>query len=193
MRVRRTRIANVRIGSLAILLATATNAAAQVPPPPVPIQTPHPNPSSSLVLPQAPEVSVSPDRVRRGSHRSGVPGVVDPHPAPHYGSKKAFLAHRHSMGTIAEWSGGPSWETQPLRGCSDRARHDDQPLDLMIEVGLQERIVILETTRNRTNRRAGRACKCAQGSRCGRRLCARRPEGAAVPERRETALHAVRS
>jgi len=96
-RVCRQGVANVKSAPLAILLATAAGAAAQVPPPQVPIQTPHPNPSSSLVLPQAPEVPVSPGPgPGAAAIVRGVPGIVDPYPAPHYGSKRAFLAHRRS-------------------------------------------------------------------------------------------------
>jgi hypothetical protein len=87
--------------ALAILLVTATGAAAQVPPP-VPVQTPTPNPSSSLVVPQAPEVPVSPGLRSGGAATvTGVPSG-DPYGDMHYSSpphtspKSANIAHHHS-------------------------------------------------------------------------------------------------
>jgi hypothetical protein len=62
-----------------IVLLFVTSAMAQIPPPPVPLMVPHPNPSSSLVLPQAPEVPVSPaPNFYPGSNLAGTNQVVNP-------------------------------------------------------------------------------------------------------------------
>lgn len=84
-----------------VTIATSTGTAAQVPPPPVPPPVLHFNPSSPSVVPQAPEMPVSPGPGPGAAAVShGIPDVVDPHPASHYSrhgsarTKKAFTAYR---------------------------------------------------------------------------------------------------
>jgi hypothetical protein len=62
-----------------ILLLFVTSATAQFPPPSIPPMVPHPNPSSSLVLPQAPPIPVSPaPNFYPGSNLAGTNQVVNP-------------------------------------------------------------------------------------------------------------------
>jgi hypothetical protein len=67
--------------AIAVLLLSITSAMAQIPAPSVPPMVPHPNPSSSLVLPQAPEIPVSPaTNFYPGSNLAGTNQVVNPSP-----------------------------------------------------------------------------------------------------------------
>jgi hypothetical protein len=69
----------MRYMATGILLLFVTSAMAQIPPPPLPPMVPHPNPSSSLVLPQAPEIPVSPaPNFYPGSNLAGTNQVVNP-------------------------------------------------------------------------------------------------------------------
>jgi hypothetical protein len=62
-----------------LLLLLTSGAMAQFPPPQPPPMVPHPNPSSSLVLPQAPPIPVSPaPNFYRGSNLAGTNQVVNP-------------------------------------------------------------------------------------------------------------------
>jgi hypothetical protein len=78
---------NWRFGLMTVaIVATSTGAAAQIPPsqvrPPTP---PILNPSGPSLLPQAPEVPVSPGPgPGAAAVMHGTPGVIDPHPAPHH-------------------------------------------------------------------------------------------------------------
>jgi len=69
----------MRYLTTSILSLLATSAMAQFPPPQPPPMVPHPNPSSSLVLPQAPPIPVSPaPNVYRGSNFAGATQLVNP-------------------------------------------------------------------------------------------------------------------
>jgi hypothetical protein len=62
-----------------VILLFVTGAAAQMPPPMAPPMIPNPNPSSSLVLPQAPPIPVSPaPSFHPGSNLAGTNQVVNP-------------------------------------------------------------------------------------------------------------------
>jgi hypothetical protein len=81
------------IVAMALLLSLFNAAVAQVPPPSPPPMVPHPNPSSSLVLPQAPEVPVSPATPGPppGSNLAGTNQVVNPPQGVFHARHK----HRH--------------------------------------------------------------------------------------------------
>jgi hypothetical protein len=79
---------------LTAVLSFAAGVRAQVPPPPPPPQTPHFNPSSPLVVPQAPEVPVSPGMSGGARSSQGVSGV----PAGIIAAERGHdvkKAHRH--------------------------------------------------------------------------------------------------
>jgi hypothetical protein len=82
----------MRFLATSTLLLFVTSAMAQFPPPLPPPMVPHPNPSSSLVLPQAPPIPVSPaPNFYPGSNLAGTNQVVN----PPLGVFHAHHKHRH--------------------------------------------------------------------------------------------------
>jgi hypothetical protein len=91
----------MRYMATGVLLVFMTSAMAQLPPPSIPPLVPHPNPSSSLVLPQTPEVPVSPaPNFYPGSNLAGT------NPIRHW----VFFMPITSGGITY---GRPNWKRQP--------------------------------------------------------------------------------